>query len=117
MLRLADVVGASILALASIAAAQSPAAPAQDAPDAGPNAPEWAPHRTVKVLYAGKEDGHRERAFAEFLGRWFDRADTIPLDDLSMATAANHDDGWFSGGTPTPRPEPMPIWKVLIGWK
>eukprot|EP00327_Prymnesium_parvum_P007181 CAMPEP_0182813452 /NCGR_PEP_ID=MMETSP0006_2-20121128/9340_1 /TAXON_ID=97485 /ORGANISM="Prymnesium parvum, Strain Texoma1" /LENGTH=121 /DNA_ID=CAMNT_0024939535 /DNA_START=338 /DNA_END=703 /DNA_ORIENTATION=- len=31
--------------------------------------------------------------------------------------AANHEAGWFSGGTPMPRPEPTPIWNVAIGVK
>ena len=31
---------------------------------------------------------------------------------LRPTTAANHELGWFSGGTPTPSPEPMPIWIV-----
>ena len=48
----------------------------------------WQPHRALKVLYAGKEDGHREKVFGEFLGQWFDKSATIPLEKLSMVTAA-----------------------------
>ena len=52
---------------------------------------EWASHRSLKILYAGKADGQREKAFAEFLGRWFDTSSTIPLETLSMETAADYD--------------------------
>jgi hypothetical protein len=51
----------------------------------------WAPHRAVKVLYAGSEGGHRERAFGAFLEQWFDTSATLPLEKLSMATAADFD--------------------------
>ena len=60
------------------------------AQDAADNAA-WAPHRNTAVLYAGKAGGHREKAFHEFLGRWFDNTGTLPLEDLSMATAADYD--------------------------
>ena len=51
----------------------------------------WRPHRALKVLYAGKEGGHREQVFGAFLQRWFDKSDTIPFADLSMRTAADWD--------------------------
>ena len=51
----------------------------------------WAPHRAVKVLYAGSEGGYRERAFGAFLERWFDTSATLPLGKLSMETAADFD--------------------------
>lgn len=51
----------------------------------------WAPHKTLRVLYAGKEGGHRWRAFPEFLGKHFDTVGTLPLGKLSMQTAADWD--------------------------
>lgn len=33
----------------------------------------WAKHRGLKVLYAGKEDGHREKVFGQFLKKHFDK--------------------------------------------
>ena len=71
---------ASLLLLGTLAA-QAPT----------PDSPAWQPHRATKVLYAGKADGQREKAFAEFLGRWFDETDTIPLGKLSMRTAKDFD--------------------------
>lgn len=49
----------------------------------------WTPHRKLKVLYAGKEGGSREQAFAAFLKEHFDKSATIPLEKLSMETAAD----------------------------
>ncbi len=51
----------------------------------------WAPHRGLRVLYAGFEGGHRERVFAAFLSEHFDHTATIPLADLSMQTAEDYD--------------------------
>ena len=51
----------------------------------------WAPHRSLKVLYAGSEDGHREVVFGAFLAKWFDKSATLPLAKLSMKTAADYD--------------------------
>ena len=51
----------------------------------------WAPHRGIKVLYAGKEGGHRETVFGRFLGEHFDDSATLPLEELSMATARDYD--------------------------
>jgi len=51
----------------------------------------WAPHRKLKVLYAGKEGGSREKAFAAFLKEHFDESGTIPLGTLSMKTAQGYD--------------------------
>ncbi len=51
----------------------------------------WSPHRSLKILYAGKQDGHREKVFAAFLGKWFDQSATIPLERLSTTTAADYD--------------------------
>lgn len=68
---------------ATIAVAQETAAPATD--DA------WAPHRGLKVLYAGYPEGSREAAFESFLGRWFDTVETIHLKHLSMQTAQDFD--------------------------
>jgi hypothetical protein len=73
------------LGLAALVAAQDRAA----APS--PDDPAWAPHRALRILYAGSPGGHREKVFAEFLGRWFDGSGTIPLEELSMATAADYD--------------------------
>lgn len=63
----------------------APLAPAQE-PDAA-----WAPHRSLKVLYAGKANGHREKVFGAFLREWFDGSTTLPLEKLSMQTAAPYD--------------------------
>lgn len=62
----------------------------QDAPP-GPDAPEWAPHRALKVLYAGYPGGSREEVFAAFLEEWFDESATIPLRELDMERAAGFD--------------------------
>jgi hypothetical protein len=78
-------VALALFGLAAFAVAQDRTA----APS--PDEPAWQPHRALKVLYAGKAGGHREKVFAEFLGRWFDRSGTVPLADLSMATAADYD--------------------------
>jgi len=51
----------------------------------------WAPHRKLKVLYAGKEGGSREKAFAAFLKEHFDDSATLPLEKLSMETAKDYD--------------------------
>lgn len=51
----------------------------------------WAPHRKLNVLYAGKEGGSREQAFAAFLQKHFDKSATIPLEKLSMETARDFD--------------------------
>lgn len=75
----------SALLAAAIASAVAPSAPAQE-PDAA-----WAPHRSLKVLYAGKADGHRERVFGAFLEKWFERPATMPLEELSAQTAAPYD--------------------------
>ena len=72
------------LALAGLWAAPLPA---RDA--AGPDP--WAPHRKLKVLYAGYPDGSREAAFETFLRKWFDTVDTIHLEKLSMTTARDFD--------------------------
>ena len=53
--------------------------------------PAWQPHRAIKVLYAGKKDGSRERAFAEFLKQHFDTSSTIDLGQLTAATAKDFD--------------------------
>lgn len=74
----------SALPCVGLAAAIAAFAPAQDAEA-------WAPHRALKVLYAGKAGGHREKVFGEFLRQWFDRAATIPYGELSEATAAGFD--------------------------
>ncbi len=52
---------------------------------------EWVPHRSLSVLYAGSVDGHREKVFAAFLGKWFDKSSTISLKELSMETARDYD--------------------------
>lgn len=77
---------ASILSLGILAALVQPAT-AQSEQDSAA----WAPHRSLKVLYAGKEGGHREKAFGAFLKRWFNRSATLPLEKLSMETAADYD--------------------------
>lgn len=74
----------TVLLLAVLAAMPTTAA-AQDDTDA------WTPNRGLKVLYAGKEDGHREKAFAAFLKKWFDQSATIPMSELSMKTAKDYD--------------------------
>ncbi|MDH3592381.1 MAG: hypothetical protein OER88_10910 [Planctomycetota bacterium] len=51
----------------------------------------WAPHRKLKVLYAGKEGGSREKAFGAFLQKHFDTSAAIPLGKLSMDTAKDYD--------------------------
>jgi len=51
----------------------------------------WAPHRKLRVLYAGFEGGHREGVFAEFLARHFDHSATIPLAELSLESARGYD--------------------------
>ena len=51
----------------------------------------WTPHRSLKILYAGKADGHREKVFGAFLKKWFDKSGTIPLERLSMDTAKDYD--------------------------
>jgi hypothetical protein len=51
----------------------------------------WAPHRSTKVLYAGKAGGQREKVFAAFLRDNFDGSATLPLEELSMATAKDFD--------------------------
>lgn len=53
--------------------------------------PAWQPHRAIKVLYAGKKDGSRERAFAAFLRQHFDTSATIDLAQLNATTAKNYD--------------------------
>jgi len=63
----------------------APAAVAEEGGDA------WAPHRKLKVLYAGKEGGSREKAFAAFLKRHFDASATLSLGKLSMETAKGFD--------------------------
>ena len=68
-----------------LVAAMQPTSVAQDESDS------WAPHRSLKVLYAGKEGGHREKVFREFLKTWFDKTATIPFADLSMETAKDYD--------------------------
>ena len=51
----------------------------------------WAKHRSLKVLYAGKEGGHREKVFGQFLEKHFDKSGTLPLEKLSMETAREFD--------------------------
>lgn len=51
----------------------------------------WAQHRNLKVLYAGKVGGHREKVFGAFLGKWFDISGTMSLKKLSMKTARDYD--------------------------
>ncbi len=51
----------------------------------------WAPHRSLKVLYAGKANMHRDKVFGAFLSKHFDKSATIPLEQLSMKTAADYD--------------------------
>ena len=51
----------------------------------------WAPHRKLKVLYAGKAGGSREKAFGAFLKQHFDTSATIPLGELSMESAKAYD--------------------------
>jgi hypothetical protein len=58
---------------------------------ADPQAAVWQPHRALKVLYAGKQGGSREQAFATFLKQHFDASATIDLAQLSMATAKDYD--------------------------
>ena len=80
---------ASTLALFGLIAAGSVAQ--SDNAGVGPRDPQWEKHRATKVLYAGKAGGHREKAFAAFLGEWFDESSTLPLEDLSMKSAADYD--------------------------
>lgn len=63
----------------------APATTAEEGGDA------WAPYRKLKVLYAGKEGGSREKAFATFLERHFLASATLPLGRLSMETAREFD--------------------------
>jgi len=51
----------------------------------------WAAHRPTRVLYAGWSGGSREKAFEPFLKQWFDTVGVIPLEKLSVATAADYD--------------------------
>jgi len=51
----------------------------------------WANYRSLKVLYAGKAGMHRDKVFGEFLKKHFDKSATIPLEKLSMKTAADYD--------------------------
>lgn len=51
----------------------------------------WAPHRSTKVLYAGKAGGQREKVFGAFLREHFEGSATLPLQELSMATAKDFD--------------------------
>lgn len=74
----------------ALLASSVPANLVQDQP-VGPRSAEWAPHRALKILYAGYPEGSREAAFESFLGEWFDKVGTIHLKDLSMATAADWD--------------------------
>ena len=67
-----------------LAQAPSPQAGADDAQA-------WQSHRSLRVLYAGWPGGARERAFADFLHRWFDKVGVIDLATLSMQTAADYD--------------------------
>lgn len=66
---------------------------AQPAPsqDASKGEAAWAPHRSLKVLYAGKAGKHRDRVFGAFLKQHFDESKTIPLEELSMKTAKDYD--------------------------
>ncbi|MEM6572523.1 MAG: FG-GAP-like repeat-containing protein [Planctomycetota bacterium] len=57
----------------------------------GDDATAWAPHRSTRVLYAGSEGGHRETEFSKFLAEHFDVTATLPLEELSMATAEDYD--------------------------
>jgi hypothetical protein len=57
----------------------------------GPDAPEWAPHRALKVLYAGYPGGSREEAFGAFLEEWFDESAVIPLKELDTDSANGFD--------------------------
>ncbi len=74
-----------LLSSLGFAALLVPPANAQQNDDA------WQQHRKLKVLYAGKADGHREKVFGAFLQKWFDRSATIPFEQLSMQTAADYD--------------------------
>ena len=56
-----------------------------------PDAKAWKPHRELAVLYAGKEGGHREKVFGEFLACYFDRSATIPASELTMERAEGYD--------------------------
>lgn len=78
-----------LLALLSLGALALPSLPAQT-PDS-PAEEAWAPHRKIRVLYAGKADMHREKVFGAFLKEHFDVSATIPLGELSMKTAADYD--------------------------
>ncbi len=60
-------------------------------PTVAQSAKAWAEHRDLKVLYAGKVGGHREKVFAGFLKKWFDKSGTLSLAKLSMKTAAEYD--------------------------
>jgi len=70
-----------LLALTLIA----PSALAQEPDDS------WAPHRKLKVLYAGKAHGSREKAFDAFLKEHFEESATIDLAALSMKSAKDYD--------------------------
>ena len=86
-----------VLVCAAASALALPAA-TQDADTArargsttSPNDAAWRPHRKLRVLYAGKEGGQRERVFGAFLKEWFDKSKTIPLAKLSMRSAKDYD--------------------------
>ena len=70
------------MALCSLAMAQESETAANDG---------WSQHRAIKVLYAGKEGGHREKVFGEFLKKHFDHSKSIPAESLSMETAKGFD--------------------------
>lgn len=75
----------AILSLGTVAVLLQPAVSQNELPD------HWAPHRSLKVLYAGKEGGHREKVFGAFLKKWFDKSATIPMEKISMETVADYD--------------------------
>lgn len=78
-----------LLATLLAGATAAGALPAQDRND--PDVAAWAPHRSIRVLYAGWPDSSRQHAFAEFLSQWFDDVALIDLKQLSVATARDHD--------------------------
>lgn len=51
----------------------------------------WSEHRSLRVLYAGKPEMHREKAFQTFLGKWFDEVGTIDAEKLTLEAAKDYD--------------------------
>ncbi len=51
----------------------------------------WAPHRKLKILYAGDLEGSRAKVFDEFLKEWFDQVQSIDLTKLDKQSAEPFD--------------------------